>query len=255
MLPSTSPIQWHPLGQPAHDKSGVTWKQPPLAHANPFSPGQFVALHSLWSQVSFTHVAPGAQHTSSHRRPHLPPQQTHPAGQAWPQMAQFAGSDWRSAHTWSQQACPPGQGPQLSVPPQPSAITAHWPGLQVVCGVQQLPSMQIWPGTQSLSQLPQFRGSVWRSVQISPQHVRLSPQHSPAAWQQNSSAQHIPPQQMSPSAWQHAEPQQVCPLGQHSPPQQVCPIAQQFSWQQTSPGAHTAPLCPQGAGVLVGVLV
>jgi hypothetical protein len=57
----------------------------------------------------------------------------------------------------------------------------HWPGLQVVCGVQQLPASQTWPRSQVLSQIPQFSGSVWRSVQISPQHVRLSPQHSPAA--------------------------------------------------------------------------
>jgi hypothetical protein len=54
---------------------------------------------------------------------------------------------------------------------------------------------------------------------------------------------------------QHAEPQQAFTLGQHSPPQQICPIAQQFSWQQTSPGVHTAPFGPQGAGVLVLVLV
>jgi hypothetical protein len=50
-------------------------------HSNPPG-GQFVALHWLKSQSSFTHDAPAAQHTSSHTMPHLPKQQTNSAGQA-----------------------------------------------------------------------------------------------------------------------------------------------------------------------------
>jgi hypothetical protein len=142
LLPSISPAQLplQKLEHPAHDKPDVIVKQPPLTHSYPFAPGQFVALHWLKSHVPSTHVAPAAQHPSSHGMQHIPVLQSHPTGQAWPQAAQFAGSDWRSAHTWSQQVCPPGQAPQLSVPPQPSEITPHWPGWQTVCGVQQLPS-------------------------------------------------------------------------------------------------------------------
>jgi len=85
--------------------------------------------------------------------------------------------------------------------------------------VQQLPALQTWLWSQVLSQIPQFSGSVWRSVQISPQQVRFSGQQTPAAWQQSSGAQHVAPQQISP-AGQHTASQQVRSLAQHSVSQQ-----------------------------------
>jgi hypothetical protein len=204
----------------------------------------------IWKQAPLMHSCPAPQQAPLQRTAHAPPQQPSPAGQTVPQAPQLAGSVWRSAHIPSsastpQQVCPAEQFGQLRVPPQPSLTVPHWPGLQLGCGVQQLPAKQIWPGSQVLSQMPQFSGSVWRSVHSSPQQVRPGSQHSPAAAQQDPASQHVAPQQMSPPG-QHTEPQQVWVLGQHSAPQQLSPLEQHTEPQQTAPGAHGAPLGPQG---------
>jgi hypothetical protein len=188
----------------------------------------------IWKQPPWTHSCPAPQQVPLQRAAHAPPQQPFPAAQALPHVPQFSGSDWRSAQTPPQQVWPAGQAPHWSVPPQPSLIAPHWPDWQVVCRVQQSPDAQIWPGAQVLSQLPQFSGSVCRSVHSSPQQDRTGPQQTPTPAQQDPGAQHVAPQQMVPVG-QHTSPQQVRPLGQHTAP------------QQTSPALHPAPLCPQGA--------
>jgi hypothetical protein len=93
----------------------------------------------IWKQPPLTHSCP-------------PPQ-------AVLQAPQLARSVRRSAHTLLQQVRPAEQVPQARVPPQPSLIVPHWPGLQLGCGVQQLPAVQTWPGAQVLSQMPQCSGS------------------------------------------------------------------------------------------------
>jgi hypothetical protein len=187
----------------------------------------------IWKQPPWTHTCPAPQQLPLQRTAHAPPQQPWPAAQAFPQTPQLAGSVWGSEHSPLQQFWPPGQFPQVSVPPQPSLIVPHWPGWQVGCGVQQLPSKQIWSRSQVLSQMPQFSGSFWRSVHSSPQQTRPSRQHS-SIQQVWLFGQQVSPQQEFP-AGQHTSPQQVWLLGQHS----TLP-------QQTSLPVHVAPLCPQG---------
>ena len=224
MLPSTDPEHCppQPAEQPSHDRPDVIWKQPPFTHWYPL--GQFDASQTPNTQPPSTQVAPAAQHAPSQMSAQRPSQQPQPAGQAWPQAAQFAGSEGRLAHTPEQQVCPEGQVPQSSVPPQPSPSVPHWPGWHV-CGVQQLPASQTWPRSQVLSQMPQFSGSVWRLVHWSPQQVWPAAQHSPAASQQNAAAQHVAPQHVSPDR-QQTEPQHVCPPGQQASPQHDSPAAQ-----------------------------
>jgi hypothetical protein len=204
------------LEQPAHDKPEVIVKQPPLTHSDPLlhdgPPGPQV-------HAPFAQVAPAAQQVSPQRSPHIPPQQPCPAPQACPQAPQCCASVCRSAHASPQQVCPVPQAPHSRLPPQPSGTLPHWPGWQIVCGVQQLPAVQTWSRAQVLSQIPQFSGSVCRSVQISPQQLRLGPQHVPADSQQDSSAQQVAPQHISPPRQQTAK-QQVRSLGQHSVSQQ-----------------------------------
>lgn len=93
-----------------------------------------------WKQPPWTHSCPALQQFPLHWTAHVPLQQPWPDGQALPQVPQFAASVWRLAQAPLQQVCPEGQLPQLRVPPQPSLIVPHWPGWQVGCGVQQLPS-------------------------------------------------------------------------------------------------------------------
>lgn len=97
---------------------------------------------------------------------------------------------------------PLGQSLHVSVPPHPSEMVPHRSAQ--VPGVQQ-PSMpaQTWPGSQVLSQEPQFSGSS-RFVQVSPQQIWPDSQHCPE--QQTTSPQHSPLQQ--------------APAGQHTGPQQ-----------------------------------
>jgi hypothetical protein len=143
-------------------------------------------------------------------RQHMLSLQVSPALQRRPQTPQLLSSEKRSLHTPLQQFCPVGQEQVRSLP-QPSGIVPQNPAGHVAC-VQQVPWAQIWPGAQVLSQLPQFSGSVWRSVHSSPQQTWPSGQHSPT--------------QQASSLGQHASPQQVCPAWQHSLPQQTCPEPQ-----------------------------
>lgn len=230
-LPSTLPKHLPPqlVGQLAQD-AVVIWKQPLWTHSYPA--GQFVALQPSNSQLLFTQVPPGAQQVPSQGTAHAPSQQAQPDGQAWPQAAQFPGSVWRLTHSSPQQVSPAEQVPQAMVPPQPSLSVPHWPGWHVA-GVQQLPALQTWPGTHVLSQIPQFSGSVWRSVHRSPQQVCPASQHSPE--QHDSTVQQVPPSQ------------QIVPDGQQTGPQHCWLLGQQSApLQQFSPAAHLPPVPPQG---------
>ncbi len=116
-LPSTEP-------QRALQNSEQSWQLKPVL---------------IWKHAPWTHSCPAPQQVPLQRTAHAPLQQPCPPGQVVPQDPQLVGSVWRLAHIPLQHVCPLGQLPQVSVPPQPSLTTPHWPGWQLVCGVQQLP--------------------------------------------------------------------------------------------------------------------
>lgn len=82
-------------------------------------------------------------------------EQLDPAGQvaqvSVPPQPSAIAPHWPGLHvflvqqTLFEQVCPYGQLPQSSVPPQPSLMLLHWPEAQEVLGVQQAPPYSFCP--------------------------------------------------------------------------------------------------------------